>query len=173
MSLAAGTTEAYCRADLPVSVDPYTHPSCAQAGRTGRMSGECALVPGQARRRARGGRRSGGRPRCSYGLAINARASRTRSGTAGMVTAFRNRRGHQGHRSFPARLDPGRARTTTGAGRIHPYSARRVKPTTVGYLTFSPVTARPMSMRWISLVPSKMVKILASRCQRSTGYSRV
>ena len=41
------------------------------------------------------------------------------------------------------------------------------------YRTSSPVTARPISMRWISLVPSKMVKILASRCQRSTGYSRV
>ncbi len=35
--------------------------------------------------------------------------------------------------------------------------------------TSSPVTARPMIMRWISEVPSKMVKILASRCQRSTG----
>jgi hypothetical protein len=30
-----------------------------------------------------------------------------------------------------------------------------------GYLTSSPVTARPMIIRWISLVPSKMVKILA------------
>jgi hypothetical protein len=36
-----------------------------------------------------------------------------------------------------------------------------------------PEIARLMTMRWISLVPSKMVKILASRCQRSTGYSRV
>jgi Na+-transporting NADH:ubiquinone oxidoreductase subunit NqrB len=35
------------------------------------------------------------------------------------------------------------------------------------------VTARLMIMRWISLVPSKMVKIWASRCQRSTGKSRV
>ena len=32
-----------------------------------------------------------------------------------------------------------------------------------------PVTARPITRRWISLVPSKMVKILASRCIRSTG----
>ncbi len=30
-----------------------------------------------------------------------------------------------------------------------------------------------MISRWISEVPSKIVKILASRCQRSTGYSRV
>jgi hypothetical protein len=30
-----------------------------------------------------------------------------------------------------------------------------------------------MIIRWISLVPSKMVKILASRCQCSTGYSLV
>ncbi len=42
-----------------------------------------------------------------------------------------------------------------------------------GYRTSSPVTARPMIMRWISDVPSKMVKIFASRCQRSTGKSRV
>ena len=41
------------------------------------------------------------------------------------------------------------------------------------YRTGSPVTARPMIMRWISLVPSKIVKIFASRCQRFTGYSRV
>jgi hypothetical protein len=32
----------------------------------------------------------------------------------------------------------------------------------------SPVTARPMIMRCISGVPSKMVKILASRGERST-----
>ena len=38
-----------------------------------------------------------------------------------------------------------------------------------GYRTASPVTARPMIMRWISEVPSKMVKIFASRCHRSTG----
>jgi len=37
------------------------------------------------------------------------------------------------------------------------------------YRTSSPVTARPMIIRWISDVPSKMVKILASRCHRSTG----
>ncbi|GAA1451721.1 hypothetical protein GCM10009602_51330 [Nocardiopsis tropica] len=32
-----------------------------------------------------------------------------------------------------------------------------------------PVTARPMMSRWISLAPSKIVKIDASRCHRSTG----
>jgi hypothetical protein len=41
------------------------------------------------------------------------------------------------------------------------------------YLTSSPVTVLPMIIRWISDVPSKIVKIFASRCQRSTGYSRV
>ena len=41
------------------------------------------------------------------------------------------------------------------------------------YRTSSPVTALPMIIRWISDVPSKIVKIFASRCQRSTGYSRV
>ena len=29
-----------------------------------------------------------------------------------------------------------------------------------GYLTSSPVTARPMIIRWISEVPSKIVKLL-------------
>ena len=41
------------------------------------------------------------------------------------------------------------------------------------YRTSSPVIVRPISIRWISDVPSKIVKIFASRCQRSTGYSRV
>src|SRR5699024_6633454 len=36
-----------------------------------------------------------------------------------------------------------------------------------------PVICRPMMSLWISLAPSKIVKIVASRCQRSTGYSRV
>ena len=44
-----------------------------------------------------------------------------------------------------------------------------VWPGAAGYLTSSPVTARPMIIRWISEVPSNSVKILASRCQRSTG----
>jgi hypothetical protein len=30
-----------------------------------------------------------------------------------------------------------------------------------------------MIIHWISDVPSKMVKIFATRCHRSTGYSRV
>ena len=53
----------------------------------------------------------------------------------------------------------------------HPPGSRK----TAGqrYRTSSPVTARPMIIRWISDVPSKMVKIFASRCQRSTGKSRV
>jgi hypothetical protein len=37
------------------------------------------------------------------------------------------------------------------------------------YRTFSPVTALPMIMRWISDVPSKMVKIFEPRSQRSTA----
>jgi len=40
------------------------------------------------------------------------------------------------------------------------------------YLMCTPEMAREMISRWISLVPSKMVKIFESRCQRSTGYSR-
>ncbi len=38
-----------------------------------------------------------------------------------------------------------------------------------GHRMGRPVSAREMTSRWISLVPSKMVKILASRCIRSTG----
>jgi len=49
------------------------------------------------------------------------------------------------------------------AAKLHKYTSRS------GYLTSSPVTARPMIIRWISEVPSKMVKIFALRCQRSTG----
>ena len=50
----------------------------------------------------------------------------------------------------------------------------RISAMTCGYQrTSSPVTALPMIMRWISDVPSKIVKIFASRCQRSTGKSRV
>ena len=40
---------------------------------------------------------------------------------------------------------------------------------TESYLSGRPVMARAITSRWISLVPSKMVKILASRCIRSTG----
>jgi hypothetical protein len=59
---------------------------------------------------------------------------------------------------------------TAASGPFRP----RISAMTSGYQrTSSPVTALPMIMRWISEVPSKIVKILASRCQRSTGYSRV
>jgi phosphodiesterase/alkaline phosphatase D-like protein len=37
----------------------------------------------------------------------------------------------------------------------------------------SPLMERAMTSCWICSVPSKMSKILASRCIRSTGYSRV
>ncbi len=54
------------------------------------------------------------------------------------------------------------------------FRSRTVRHLALGYYrTSSPVAARPMINRWISEVPSKIVKILASRCQRSTGYSRV
>ncbi len=41
------------------------------------------------------------------------------------------------------------------------------------YSTRIPLIALAITSCWISLVPSKMVWIFASRCQRSTGYSRV
>ncbi len=52
------------------------------------------------------------------------------------------------------------------AGGGGPQPATSARP---GYRTSRPVAARPMIRRWISDVPSKIVKILASRCQRSTG----
>ena len=54
-----------------------------------------------------------------------------------------------------------------------PFKIRTSAMTSGYYRTASPVTALPMIMRWISDVPSKIVKIFASRCHRSTGYSRV
>jgi hypothetical protein len=50
-----------------------------------------------------------------------------------------------------------------------PFKIRISAMTSGYYRTSSPVTALPMITRWISDVPSKMVKILASLCQRSTG----
>jgi hypothetical protein len=37
------------------------------------------------------------------------------------------------------------------------------------YRTSSPVTARPMIIRWISLVPSKIVKIFAGKAESSVS----
>ena len=45
--------------------------------------------------------------------------------------------------------------------------------TIVIYSIRRPDMARAMTSCWISEVPSKIVWIFASRCQRSTGYSRV
>jgi hypothetical protein len=67
-----------------------------------------------------------------------------------------------------------RRRALPGPRDVSPPFQIRTNAMTCGYYrTSSPVAALPMIMRWISEVPSKMVKILASRCQRSTGYSRV
>ena len=41
------------------------------------------------------------------------------------------------------------------------------------YLIWTPEIARLITSRWISEVPSKIVQILASRCIRSTGNSRL
>jgi hypothetical protein len=45
-------------------------------------------------------------------------------------------------------------------GRFIPSDVAAVVSAAQGYRTSRPVTARPMSMRWISEVPSKMVKIV-------------
>ncbi len=43
----------------------------------------------------------------------------------------------------------------------------------LGHLICMPEMARLITSRWISEVPSKIVQILASRCIRSTGNSRL
>ncbi len=52
-------------------------------------------------------------------------------------------------------------------------SARRRSAERPNHSIRRPEIAREMTSCWISLVPSKIVWIFASRCQRSTGYSRV
>ena len=88
------------------------------------------------------------------------------------------------HRTIRSSIEP--ADTTdrrNDAGARHPrpaIAARDVEVRTevpsrkprVGYLMCTPEMARAMISRWISDVPSKMVKIFESRCHRSTGYSR-
>jgi hypothetical protein len=78
---------------------------------------------------------------------------------------------------FSAPTEPTRNNGQTANGQkpevTGPFKIRTSAMTSGYYRTSSPVTALPMIMRWISDVPSKMVKIFASRCQRSTGYSRV
>jgi len=65
-------------------------------------------------------------------------------------------------RRVPAPIRAGTRRSTFGSA---------ATPTT--YSMRRPEIARLMTSCWICSVPSKMSKILASRCQRSTGYSRV
>lgn len=43
----------------------------------------------------------------------------------------------------------------------------------MSFLSYFPITALPTTIRWISLVPSKIWKIFASRMSFSTGYSRL
>jgi hypothetical protein len=76
------------------------------------------------------------------------------------------RRGHTAHAKIEG--GAGYSRADRPIFRVHDRYNRRSS-----YRTSSPVIVRPISIRWISDVPSKMVKIFASRCQRSTGYSRV
>ena len=61
------------------------------------------------------------------------------------------------------RLPPGRQRTNH-----HPPP----EATAPAYSSRIPEIARAITSCWISDVPSKIVMIFASRCQRSTGASR-
>jgi hypothetical protein len=70
--------------------------------------------------------------------------------------------------SSPPRIRTPRPRGSRALGEVAPNSradrpAFRVHDRYIrrsGYLTSSPVTVRPISIRWISDVPSKMVKIV-------------
>ena len=91
----------------------------------------------------------------------------------------------RGDRSPARRVGGGVDDVVLGVGRLHVEAAHggveggRCRPG-VGlrhqrriYSMRRPDIARAMTSCWISDVPSKIVWILASRCQRSTGYSRV
>jgi hypothetical protein len=88
----------------------------------------------------------------------------TRSGNDGKQPVCYGQTGHETGRLTLGQNGP-------SPGYTIGISAGRVR--SLAYRTSSPVTVRPISIRWISDVPSKIVKIFASRCQRSTGYSRV
>lgn len=60
--------------------------------------------------------------------------------------------------------DVARPRVNLGAAAACPQETHSIR---------KPEIAREITSCWISLVPSKIVWIFASRCQRSTGYSRV
>jgi hypothetical protein len=76
----------------------------------------------------------------------------------------------------PARALSHEMSTTTSLAIIASPLRERVvqaRDETSSYSIRKPEMARPMTSCWICSVPSKMSKILASRCMRSTGYSRV
>ncbi len=81
-----------------------------------------------------------------------------------------NRSGSRCRRQPPPRAGPG----ATGPD-VRGETSGPVRPDGQpgGYSIRRPEMAREITSCWICSVPSKMSKILASRCMRSTGYSRV
>jgi len=73
------------------------------------------------------------------------------------------------HRVTVADGAPGAGRDRAPAPRIGRQGPALTPERPVGYLMWMPEMARAMISRWISEVPSKMVKIFESRCHRSTG----
>ena len=116
------------------------------------------------------------RPRC-----CTARSRGRRSGRA-PLRAVGRREARRACRRAPR--DPRRRRVRDGRARGSVASRRRARAVRAGrdppsrgrrrdaYLMCMPEMLRAMTRRWISDVPSKIVYIFASRCQRSTGYSR-
>jgi catechol 2,3-dioxygenase-like lactoylglutathione lyase family enzyme len=93
------------------------------------------------------------------GIALEGhRCHRTRRGLRRPGPVRRRRPGASGARAASYR--------PSGIGSGHPAELRLGRPV---YWRCRPEMARAITRCWISLVPSKMVKIFASRCIRSTG----
>ena len=148
------------------------YPCCS--GGTGVDEGNAWCSAG---RRARPGRRPSRRPRASVALAAVDRLRQLGRSAAG-VGAVENRPSYTpGRRSASLAM---RRATRQISPRLRGWRPCTGSPVRVelsrseyAYSMRRPEIARAITSCWISLVPSKIVWILASRCQRSTGYSRV
>ena len=67
----------------------------------------------------------------------------------------------------------GRVQVHCAGLRVSDSDEQKVPAYRASYSTRRPEIARAITSCWISEVPSKMVWIFASRCMRSTSYSRV
>jgi hypothetical protein len=103
--------------------------------------------------------------------------TRSVTGRPSAVTASRHRTSQRSVRTGPnASSSVHPAHLMTAAKSHEPQRPQCPNPHVLYGFRYSmrrPEMLRLMTSRWISEVPSKIVKIFESRCQRSTGYSRV